>query len=153
MIKIFLVTICLLFYSFETKLDENFFSHKLILKDINDNSIEFLVNIADTKEKQQKGLMFIKTMSDNQGMFFVWKNEKIRIFWMKNTFIPLDIIFFNSKGVLVDYHRNANPLSEELIVSKKPAKFVLEVKAGIHFESDFNKNKNLRIQNFNHINP
>jgi len=91
------------------------------------------VEIADTKEERTKGLMYRDSMNDNHGMFFVFDNEEKLSFWMKNTLIPLDMIFFDSNYRVVHVQKNARPCKAdpcEVFPSIKPAKYVLEVKAG-----------------------
>ena len=61
----------------------------------------FTLEIADTDATQQKGLMFRDSMPENHGMIFVFGNEIVRNFWMKNTRIPLDIIYIASDGTIV----------------------------------------------------
>jgi hypothetical protein len=88
--------------------------------------VELAVNPAD----QAKGLMFRKSMDDNAGMFFIFDRDETRHFWMRNTLIPLDMIFIDNKYIVVDIHRGAKPLDEKVISSRKPARYVLEVNAG-----------------------
>jgi uncharacterized membrane protein (UPF0127 family) len=88
------------------------------------------VELAITQTDQAKGLMFRKSMDENAGMFFLFERNEIRHFWMRNTLIPLDMIFIDNKYVVVDVHRGAKPLDETVISSRKPARYVLEVNAG-----------------------
>jgi hypothetical protein len=93
-------------------------------------SCRFDIELAVTPEEQARGLMFRKSMAEKEGMFFVFDRDEIRHFWMRNTLIPLDMIFIDSKLSVVDIHRNAKPLDETVISSQKPARYVLEVNAG-----------------------
>lgn len=91
------------------------------------------VEIADVSSERTKGLMYRDSMKDNHGMFFVFDNEEQLSFWMKNTLIPLDMIFFDSNYKVVHVQKNALPCKAdpcEVFPSIKPAKYVLEVKAG-----------------------
>jgi uncharacterized membrane protein (UPF0127 family) len=88
------------------------------------------VELALTPADQAKGLMFRKTMGDHAGMFFVFDQDEIRSFWMRNTLIPLDMVFIDGKLSVVDVHRGAKPLDETVISSRKAARYVLEVNAG-----------------------
>lgn len=74
--------------------------------------------------------MFRKTLPPGKGMLFLFPDEAPRYFWMKNTLLALDIIFIDSRRKVVDVHRNARPLDETIIASRKPARYVLEVAAG-----------------------
>ncbi len=91
------------------------------------------VEIADTTAERTKGLMYRNEMKDNHGMFFVFENEEELSFWMKNTLIPLDMIFLNSDYKVVHVQKGAEPCKKdpcEVFPSNQPAKYVLEVKAG-----------------------
>ncbi len=90
----------------------------------------FTVELAVTEYEQAKGLMFRKSMPKKQGMLFIYQDEDIRCYWMKNTYIPLDIIFIDSGLTVVDIYRNAKPLDETTIVSRGKAKYVLEINSG-----------------------
>ena len=93
------------------------------------NLIELNVEIADDNDKREKGLMFREKLDNNSGMLFVFENENYQIFWMKNTLIPLDIIFIDKSLKIVDI-KYAVPCKEDpcaLYKSSKPAKYVLEV--------------------------
>jgi len=88
------------------------------------------VEIADTDEKLHLGLMFREKMEENQGMLFIFDKEDMQGFYMKNTLIPLDIIFVNSKKKIVKIHKNARPLDETDLPSMKPCIYVVEVNGG-----------------------
>lgn len=92
--------------------------------------IKISVEIADDNNEREKGLMFRERLDENSGMLFVFDDESYRSFWMKNTLIPLDIIFIGKNFEIVDI-KNAVPCREypcALYKSSKPAKYVLEVK-------------------------
>ncbi len=95
-----------------------------------ENAYLYQTDIADTVAKQQLGLMFQKELPENYGMTFLFDKISILKMWMKNTYIPLDMIFFDEHGIITHIHKNAEPFSEELISSKEPAKGVIEVIAG-----------------------
>ena len=102
----------------------------MIYSEKGSESCKLDVELAVTPADQAKGLMFRKSMDDNAGMFFLFEMDETRHFWMRNTLIPLDMIFIDNKFVVVDIHRNAQPLDETVISSRKPARYVLEVNAG-----------------------
>lgn len=88
------------------------------------------VEIADTEDKLHLGLMFRENMDENQGMLFIFNKEEPQGFYMKNTLIPLDIIFINSKKRIVKIYKNAKPLDETDLPSYKPILYVVEVNGG-----------------------
>jgi uncharacterized protein len=94
------------------------------------------IEIADNDAKRTQGLMWRRSMTDYTGMLFIFDDEEPRSFWMRNTYIPLDIIFVNKSGEIVTIRDDAKPLSEISIQSEKPAQFVVEVNAGfcIHYK-------------------
>jgi len=93
----------------------------------------FKVELAKTKEEREKGLMFREKLDENKGMLFIFEKEGFHGFWMKNTLIPLDIIWMNSEGKIVYIKENAQPCKGMLcpvFIPGKKAKYVLEINAG-----------------------
>jgi hypothetical protein len=93
----------------------------------------FRVEVADTPEKHARGLMFRRCLRDDFGMLFVFPDEEIRSFWMKNTLVPLDMIFLNSGGQVVGMHESVPPCEADPCPgyeSALPARYVLEVTGG-----------------------
>jgi uncharacterized membrane protein (UPF0127 family) len=88
------------------------------------------IEIADTDAERMRGLMDRQTLPDNAGMLFIFPNEELRSFWMKNTYISLDIIYINSRKEIVSIQKYTQPKSTYSIPSEKPAMYVLEVNAG-----------------------
>ena len=86
--------------------------------------------VARTGGQIQLGLMYRKEMAASQGMLFVFGSDKPRSFWMKNTYLELDMIFVNSEMQVVSITRRAVPLSETPRKSEAPATYVLEVLGG-----------------------
>ena len=89
------------------------------------------VEKALTKTDRSFGLMYRKKMPENQGMLFVFPKEDIKSFWMKNTYLPLDIIYISSSKKVVSIIKNAIPLTAVSRPSLAPAKYVVEVNAGL----------------------
>lgn len=89
------------------------------------------IEIADTEYDTQTGLMYRNSMKENQGMLFVFKDIKHRSFYMKNTKFPLDLIYIDGSKNIVSFQENAQPLDESSLPSNTPAKYVLEVNAGL----------------------
>ena len=94
------------------------------------SSVSYFVEIADTPSKAEIGLMYRKSMPENQGMLFIFPYPSIIKMWMKNTYIPLDMIFFNAGGEVICLHENARPLDKSIISCPYPASKVLELNAG-----------------------
>lgn len=93
----------------------------------------FKVELAVTPEEQKQGLMFRKNLKQNEGMLFVFKEEGEHPFWMKDTLIPLDIIWINQNKEVVFMSENTQPCSENHCASINPdkkAQYVLELKGG-----------------------
>jgi uncharacterized membrane protein (UPF0127 family) len=86
--------------------------------------------LASTPETRARGLMFRKNLAQGEGMLFLFPEEEILTFWMKNTLIPLDVIFISSKMVVVGTIEKTVPLSTNPLSISAPAKFVLEVVGG-----------------------
>ncbi|MFO7870975.1 MAG: DUF192 domain-containing protein [Kiritimatiellia bacterium] len=91
---------------------------------------KFQADIADTPEEREIGLMYVEHLAEGEGMLFVYDDEETRTFWMKNTCIPLDILFISADGIIVDIARETEPMSRKPVTSKRPASFALEVKGG-----------------------
>ncbi|MGH1386583.1 DUF192 domain-containing protein [Kordia sp.] len=89
------------------------------------------VEFAETNYERETGLMYRKSMKDNQAMLFIFSSSFPRNFYMKNTYIPLDIIYLDENKKIVSFQENAKPLNEEGLPSEVPAMYVLEVKAGL----------------------
>lgn len=93
----------------------------------------FKVEIADTQQKQALGLMFRDSMPSDEGMIFIFPNEAPRSFWMKNTRIPLDIMYFDKDLKMVSISADTPPCRVSRCPSypsSKPAMYVLELNAG-----------------------
>ncbi len=88
------------------------------------------IEIADDEYQRELGLMNRKSMQENQGMLFIFPFERYQSFWMRNTFISLDMIFVDANKTIVTIHKNTQVLSDQSYPSSKPAKYVVEVVAG-----------------------
>lgn len=109
------------------------FEHEGNLNFINTDSIttSIEIEIAETDGAINQGLMHRKSMSFNKGMLFIFPDNTTRSFWMKNTIIPLDIIYVNNDFEIVAIKDHTTPFSEASVSSDgKPAKYVVEVNAG-----------------------
>lgn len=108
----------------------------------NDGSLEFLrpdgsviatleIEVVETEQAQARGLMGRTSLPSNGGMLFVYDAPKDQSFWMKNTPLPLDIIFIGTDSSVVNIVKRTRPLSTATIESTAPAQYVLEVRAGL----------------------
>jgi uncharacterized membrane protein (UPF0127 family) len=88
------------------------------------------IEIADNPEETTQGLMHRKIMPDSPGMLFKFDEPNLHAFWMKNTIIPLDIIYVDENLSIVDIQKYTTPYSTTSLPSSKPIKFAVEVNAG-----------------------
>lgn len=114
------------------------------------NNQEFIVELAESDESRAMGLMYRKEMADDEGMLFIFPNEYPRAFWMKNTLIPLDILYFDKNKKLVSMSLNTPPCKNTTTrcpnyPSGKAAKYVLEINAGLSEMHQFKKGDLLEI--------
>ena len=93
--------------------------------------LAFQVSIADTEIARQKGLMLVKQLAPNAGMLFIFNESSVHTFWMKNTLIPLDMIFMDNNWIVVGIIENATPESEEPRSVPLPSRYVLEINGGL----------------------
>ena len=103
--------------------------------------VNILAKIADDDNERANGLMFQDALGKNEGMLFVFDDEKTRHFWMKNTLIPLDMIFIDKDLKVIDI-QSAEPCAADpcsIYISGKPARYVVEVNKG------FSKNNGINI--------
>lgn len=89
------------------------------------------IEIADDEYTTQTGLMYRSSMESHQGMLFIFPDIDYRSFYMKNTEIGLDIIYIAEDKTIVSIQKNAKPMDETSLPSEAPAKYVLEVNAGL----------------------
>lgn len=92
------------------------------------------IEIADSEYEHETGLMYRESMQRDRGMLFIYDSESPRYFYMKNTYIPLDIIYFDKDSSFVSVQKNAKPRDETSLPSEGPAQFILEVNAGLSDE-------------------
>lgn len=103
----------------------------LLVSESGDTLAELDIEISDNDYERETGLMYRKELAEDQGMLFIFEQEEPRGFYMKNTNIPLDLIFLNKNKVIVNIAENAQPHSMETILSEVPAMYVLEINAGL----------------------
>ena len=91
---------------------------------------EFSAWVAMTEARRNQGLMQVKSLPPNRGMLFLFDAPQVAIFWMKNTLIPLDLLFIARDGRVIRLVENATPMSESLINSMGVVSAVLELAGG-----------------------
>ena len=119
------------------------------LEIINDSGvpIHYNVEVVKTYEDQKTGLMHRKNLEENKGMLFLFNSEKKASFWMKNTFISLDIIFINKDGSINTIYKNTKPLSLKTLNSKGNVLAVLEINSGDTDKNSIGKKSYVNISN------
>lgn len=104
---------------------------------------QFTIEIAETAEQQARGLMFREEMDDDHGMLFAFSVTRPASFWMRNTPMPLDLVFIAEDGQVVSVEEGV-PFSLHPIGPQDPVRFVLEIKAGIAQETGIEPGTRLR---------
>ena len=98
------------------------------------NGNRFAVEIADTPDSRERGLMFRQEMPAGSGILFIFDDDDVRTFWMKNTYIALDILYFDAEKRLVSAQLDVPPCGEQIrcpfYPSAGPARYVLELSPG-----------------------
>lgn len=127
--------ICFLFalpaFSMSWFAKEKFIFDQVKVEKQNGEALLFQVEVAHTPELRQQGLMYRTELGVDEGMLFIFDDVARREFWMKNTYLPLDIIFLDNIGVIHHIHHMATPQSEALITAEMPARAVLEINGGL----------------------
>lgn len=93
-------------------------------------ALEVSLEVVATPPERARGLMYRSALADGHGMLFVFDEDEDHTFWMKNTLIPLDMLFIARDGTLAGIHPNATPLSTASISVGHPSRYVLEVPGG-----------------------
>ena len=106
------------------------FPHGKLEITVGQHKLAFETWVADTPERQAQGLMFVRSLPAQRGMLFVHESPKPISMWMKNTFIPLDMVFIDGKGRIQQIVANTTPHSLDVIRSNEPALAVLEIAGG-----------------------
>ena len=102
----------------------------LAIKSATGKVVNFKIWTADTEQREQQGLMFIRDMDEHAGMIFMFPQKQRVSMWMKNTYISLDLLFLNAHGKIDYIAAGATPLSETIIGPPTPEYAVLELKGG-----------------------
>ncbi|MCB1531347.1 MAG: DUF192 domain-containing protein [Alphaproteobacteria bacterium] len=103
----------------------------IVIKKADGEELVFSVELASSGAQQAQGLMNRTHLPEGDGMLFVFSNEQRRAFWMKNTLIPLDILFLRADGTIHHIHHMAKPLDESRITALEDSRAVLEINGGL----------------------
>jgi uncharacterized protein len=115
------------------------------LEVLSDNKVfPFTVEVADTDDERARGLMFRTDLPKDRVMLFDFGTERSISMWMKNTPLPLDMVFAEADGDVVAVIRNTRPFSLEVLSVEKPVRYVVEFKAGVVAEFGINAGDKLR---------
>lgn len=124
------------------------------LRFLNKNKKEIItidIEIPDTPEEKRRGLMYRRVMAPTEGMFFINDMSKVHFFWMKNTYIPLDMIFVDRNMKIVKIEENTTPLSEVLIPAPREAQYTIEVNAGFCEQHGIRIGDSIKVEKY--LNP
>jgi len=116
---------------FDDTLDDAFGTDTLIIAADRYACWLFNIYVASNRAQQMRGLMFVRELPEFTGMIFIYRQAGIRSMWMKNTLIPLDMVFIRGDGTVSSVAANTTPLSLESVASVEPVNFVLELNAGV----------------------
>jgi uncharacterized membrane protein (UPF0127 family) len=114
----------------DEELDRTFGKDVLVIVANEPACYRFDIYLALSRDQQRRGLMFVRSLEPWTGMLFAYPSEDIHSMWMKNTYIPLDMVFARHDGTVSSVVRNTVPQSLESISSGEPVSFVLELNAG-----------------------
>ncbi|MDP4742823.1 MAG: DUF192 domain-containing protein [Schleiferiaceae bacterium] len=95
-----------------------------------DTIASFRLELAETAAETAQGMMYRRSVPEGTGMLFIMTEERPQSFWMRNTYVPLDIIYLKADGAVVSIQANAQPMNEMPLPSEGPAKYVLEIAGG-----------------------
>ena len=116
------------------------------------NTFNFEAKVVSSHKLRKKGLMNRKNkLKTNQGMLFEFDEPQAISLWMKNTYIPLDAIYFNEDGKILELNQNLKPHSTKSIISKNPCKYVLEVNRNTIKNKKINIGDYIKIKKINKL--
>lgn len=143
-----ILTITFIFIYFFNKKNENITSALMIV-----NGERIKLEVARTEQQKELGLMFRKELCEKCGMIFIFDDEASRTFWMKNTYIPLDIIFISENMRVNKIFKNVREYNEKMNDDELPkiesyAKYVIEINAGASEKLGIKEGEKLKIKFF-----
>lgn len=118
----------------QSSLDDDFERGSIVIETSASACHAFDVYLALTGAQQRRGLMHVRNLPKHTGMLFVYASEQPRSMWMKNTYLPLDMLFIRADGSIASIATHTEPMSERSISSGEPVQYVLELNAGVTSE-------------------
>lgn len=115
-------------------------------QDTGDTLSRIAIEVADSEEERAQGLMNRSQMADSVGMLFMFEDAQPRAFWMKNTKIPLDILYVDENQEVVMIYKGVAPYSEQSVPSYKDAKYVVEVNGGYTSEHNIKEGDHIDFE-------
>src|SRR5947209_20446015 len=104
--------------------------HSLLIVDTPRGPVRLDVEMANDDASRLRGLMYRQHLDPDAGMLFDFHSQDFRSFWMRNTILPLDMVFIRADGTISSVAANATPMSEKVISSSEPVRAVLEINGG-----------------------
>jgi uncharacterized protein len=99
--------------------------------DAEHDSFEFQIEMAVSPEQRSQGLMFRESLEEDRGMLFDFGRPQRASMWMRNTYVPLDMLFIDAQGRITQIAADTQPLSDAVIASREPVRAVLELRGGV----------------------
>jgi uncharacterized membrane protein (UPF0127 family) len=115
----------------DSDLDSAFSRDTLIISADEHACFFFNIYVASSREQQMRGLMHVRELPEMTGMIFVYRRAAVHSMWMKNTYIPLDMLFIRGDGMISSIAADTVPLSLDSVASIEPVNYVLELNAGV----------------------
>ena len=113
------------------ELDQLFSRERLVILSDDGERHVFQVYLAETRDQKRRGLMFVRDLPENAGMLFVYERAGMHSMYMKNTYIPLDMVFARADGTVSSVIHDTEPLSLDSRSPVEPVSYVLELNAGV----------------------
>jgi uncharacterized protein len=107
------------------------FEESALTIDADDDSFEFQVEMAVSPAQRSQGLMFRESLDEDRGMLFDFGRPQVASMWMRNTYVPLDMLFIDAAGRITQIAANTQPLSDTVVASREPVRAVLELRGGV----------------------
>ena len=139
---IFILFTLLIIYQINFRFNNCIFTESF--KNNNNNILK--LKVANTNYQRERGLMFVKKMSPNEGMLFDYKIDGYHSVWMKNTFIPLDVLFLDSRYKIIDYVENTIPHNLDSISIDKKSRYIIELNGGTAKRMNLEKGKKINFK-------